>query len=666
MRICLKDLQKEMPAMAGMGTRELCECLAMLGFPVDSVEDAGRGAVLDIDVTANRGDALSHRGLARDLAAKLGFALSPIPAAPGAERGAQGDAPIAIHIETDACAVYATAALKIDCAKPGQTPADAAAFLGAMGSNAKGLAPVDASNELLHRYGHPTHAFDADRLKGCVRIRMAREGETLLALDGAEYGLGPKDMVIADDSGPVAIAGVIGGDSTKVTEATKRVLLESAHFSPRSVTATARRIGVHTDASMRFGRGADPAFAETARDLLVQRLVSWAGAELLASWTIGRPRVGSRADGHADGHAGSPADSPAVLLTEKTLCRIAGEPVGMDEAKAILEGLGCAAEQADGGLGIRPPSWRHDLCIEEDFAEEVLRIRGYERLGSALPPLEGAPEPLPESYRQRRAVSRRLAHLGFYQTVTLGFIGPETDAGRAKDSVEGRTLRNPLGAEYSVMRSSLLPSLWGVAEANQHRGAKDVRLFEIAPVYESAPDGPRETSALAMVWAGTMGGEDPLSPARAAMAADLIAVARDLGVGGDPEIVELGPNAFGMEIPMERLGGADDGIIPRFRPFSRYPVVTRDISLLAPLGLRYGDLEASIKSALKGAPLTGVGCADVFKDAKLTAEGAQAWLVRLRFQSGDRTLAGDEVESWVATAIAAAATHGASLRAQGA
>jgi phenylalanyl-tRNA synthetase beta chain len=648
MRVCLKTLREEMPAVAGIGVPEIRECLAMLGFPVDSVEDIGDSVVLEVDVTANRGDALSHRGLARDMAAKLGFDLSPIPVAPGAEGGATEPVEplVPIHIETDACAAYATAVLKIDCSRLDQTPADAAAFLGAMGSNAKGLAPVDASNELLHRYGHPTHAFDADRLKGGVRIRMARAGETLLALDGAEYRLGPQDMVIADDAGPVAIAGVIGGDSTKVTDATRRVLLESAYFSPRSVTATARRLGVHTDASQRFGRGADPAFAETARDLLAQRLVSWAGAELLASWTIGRCAV----------------ERPAVPLTEKTLRRIAGEPIGTDEAAAILERLGCAAERTGDGLSVRPPSWRHDLCIEEDFAEEVLRVRGFDKLGSALPPLDGAPEPLPESYLQRRTVSRRLAQLGFYQTVTLGFVGPEVDAGSAKNPTQGRTLRNPLGTEYGIMRSSLLPSLRGAAEANQRNGAKDIRLFEIAPVYESAPDGPVETSKLALVWAGALGGEDPLSPARAVMTADLIAVAKDLGLGGDLEIAELGQNAFGLEVPMSGLPGAGERTIPLFRPFSRYPVITRDISLLAPLGLRYGYLDASIKNALKDAPLTSVACTDVFKDAKLTAEGTQAWLIRLRFQAQDRTLTGEEVESWVAAAIAAAAPHGASLR----
>jgi phenylalanyl-tRNA synthetase beta chain len=147
------------------------------------------------------------------------------------------------------------------------------------------------------------------------------------------------------------------------------------------------------------------------------------------------------------------------------------------------------------------------------------------------------------------------------------------------------------------------------------------------------------------------------------MTADLMAVAKDLGLGGGVEVIELGPNAFGLEVPMAKLDGPGDAIIPPFRPFSRYPVVTRDISLLVPLGLKYGDLEASIKSALRDAPLTSVGCVDVFKDSKLTAEGAQAWLVRLRFQSQDRTLTGEEVEAWVAAATAAAAPLGGALRA---
>jgi len=642
MRVELGALQREIPAIADINTHELCECLAMIGFPVDSTDIQSTVTVLDVDVTANRGDVLSHRGLARDLAAKLDANLSSIPVSPSVE----GKALLSVRLEADACPIYSTAMLKLDCTSANQTPTEAQAFLAAMGSNAKGMAPVDASNELLYRYGHPTHAFDADKLKGGVCVRWAKAGETLLTLDGVQRNLDAKDMVIADESGPIALAGVIGGDSTKVTGNTKRVFLESAYFAPQTVRASARRHGLNTDASIRFGRGADIAFAKTARDLLVDRLISWAGAELLGAWTVGQCDL----------------KSSATSISKNLLDRIAGESIPLDEAKAILLRLGCQVEASDSGLNVQTPSWRHDLSIAEDYAEDILRIRGYGHIAVALPPLEGAPEPLPHSYKQTRAISRRLTQLGFFQSVTLGFISPEADAKYSGDSQESRTLINPLGLEYSVMRGSLLSSLWDVAEANQRHGAKDIRLFEIAPVYKSASDGPIETSVLGIVWAGSIGGEDPLTPIRPVMTADLIAIARDLGFTGDVNVICFAQNAFGLEIPLSELAEATEKVIPTFQPFSRYPTVTRDLSLLVPLELTYGALEESIKDAVESAPLLDIRCVDVFKDHKLIAEGKQAWLVRLKFQSFERTLTGQEVESWVQTAISAARSCGGVLR----
>jgi phenylalanyl-tRNA synthetase beta chain len=349
-------------------------------------------------------------------------------------------------------------------------------------------------------------------------------------------------------------------------------------------------------------------------------------------------------------------------MTKKVLDRIAGEPIRLDEAKAVLLRLGCRVESSDDVLNIRPPSWRHDLSIAEDYAEEILRIRGYERIGAALPPLEGAPEPLPHSYQQKRTLSRRLTQLGFYQTVTLGFISPEADVKYTGDSIENRTLINPLGADYSTMRGSLMPSLWNVAETNHRHGIKDIRLFEIAPAYESAPDGPRETDVLGIVWAGSIGGDDPLTHIRPVMTADLIAIARDLGITGDVSVIDLAPNAFGLEIPLSELAEPTEKVIPTFQPFSRYPVVTRDLSLLVPLELSYGELEKSIKGAMASTPLQDIRCIDVFKDSKLIAEGKQAWLVRLKFRSFERTLTGQEVESWVQTAVNAAKQKGGVLR----
>jgi phenylalanyl-tRNA synthetase beta chain len=652
MLIELAALQAEIAAIKDMGVAELSECLAMIGFPVDGTYTQHGSTILNVDVPVNRGDALSHRGLARDLAAKLGsrlpnLAVPPVPV----KKTNGGVATIPIVLEADACPLYAAALLSIDCGKADQTPKSVEDFLAAVGSSAKGLVPVDASNEILHRYGHPTHAFDADKLSGGICVRWAKQGEILLALDGVQRDLDPKDMVIADESGPIALAGVIGGDATKVTELTKKVLIESAYFNPVAVRAAARRHGLQTDASLRFGRGTDITFVEAARDIFAGRLVSWAGAELLGSWTT---KAAAR----------KPECRESILMPN-LLERIAGETIQPGEAGNILLRLGCKVEPAQGGLRVQPPSWRHDLSIAEDYAEEILRIKGYGCIGAALPLLGGTPGAMPESFQLKLAVSRRLTHLGFYQVVTHGFIGPDADAGFAKSAVEGRTLLNPLGVDYSVMRGSLLPSLRDIAEANLRNGVKDVRLFEVAPIFESVPselDGPVETATLGLVWAGTIGGEDPLTSCRPVMVADLIAAATDIGFSGEPIVSELGHQTFGIEISLSALGGKPEKIIPTFKPFSRHPAVTRDLSLLVPLGFSYGVLGQAIGVALESSPIQSIRCVNVFKDKKLIEEGKQAWLVRLRFQAMDRTLTGAEVENWVNAAIEAAKACSAALR----
>jgi phenylalanyl-tRNA synthetase beta chain len=635
-----KALAQEIPAASGLDTRQLCELLASLGFPVDGVATREGAEVLDVDITANRGDAMSHRGLAREVAGKLGQPLAPIAAAAVPE----GAPVVDVSLDTPACPIYSTAVLELGS---GETPTEVQAFLSALESAPKRLPAVDASNELLHRYGHPTHAFDADRIQGSISVRWARAGETLVTLDGLTRTLAVQDLVIADESGPIALAGVMGGNATKVTEATTRVLLESAYFDAKTVRASARRHSLHTDASHRFGRGADRAMAPVARDLLVGRLQAWCGAKLVGAWTAGT----------------LPGASLGVILTEALLGRVAGEPLPLAEAAQALEQLGCLVETTAAGLKVVPPSWRHDLAIAEDLAEEVLRLRGYERIPSVLPPLEGPPEPLAPHYLQRQALSRRLAHLGFHQTVTYGFISPEADAAFAApgNGAEGRTLVNPLGLEYSVLRGSLLPSLRAAAEQNLRQGAREVRLFELAPTYVSGPKGPTEQFSLAVVWGGTQGGEDYLSPARPVQEADLSGVARGLGLEGLPPIRPMGEGLYGFEIPVSDLPAFAAQIIPGFRPFSRFPSVERDLSLLVDLGQSHESLASAMKAALPSETLQDLRCVDVFRHKSLP-EGEQAWLMRLRFQA-DRTLVGTEVDGWLAKALAAAESLGARLRA---
>ena len=635
-----KILAQEIPASAGMDARQLSELLASLGFPVDGVATRGGLEALDVDITANRGDAMSHRGMAREIAAKLGQPLTPI----GTPAITEQSPVIEVRLESPACPIYSTAVLELG---EGATPQDVQAFLLALEASPKKLPAVDASNELLHRYGHPTHAFDADRIQGAVSIRWAKGGETLVTLDGVTRTLTGQDLVITDEAGPIALAGVMGGEGTKVTEATRRVLLESAWFDPKTVRAVARRHSLHTDASHRFGRGADPAMAVVARDLLVGRLQTWCGAKLVGVWTVGSV----------------PAAEGALVLTESLLTRVAGEPQSLAEAADALRRLGCSVAIHGDQLSVLPPTWRHDLAIAEDLAEEVVRLRGYEHIPSVLPPLEGPPEPLSASFLQRQRLSRRLAHLGFHQTVTYGFISPEADAPFAapENPAAGRTLSNPLGQEFSVLRASLLPSLRASAEQNFRQGAPEVRLFEWAPTYVSGPQGPAERHTLGVVWGGALGGEDYLSPARSVREADLCGIAKDLGWAGLPEVHALGEGLFGFEVPVAELPQAAARIIPTFRPFSRFPVVERDLSLLVDLGQSYSTLAAAMRSALPRDILQDLRCVDVFRPKGLP-EGRQAWLMRLRFQA-DRTLLGEEVDGWVSAALMAAEALGAKLRA---
>lgn len=636
MLLSLKALQRELPAITKTSLNELCELIPSLGFPIDDVAEGEHGTVLDVDITANRGDVMSHRGLARDLAARLGQELSTVELDPLEE----GEPLVPVRLEADACPLYATAVLTLGAVQ--STPEDVKNFLGSLGSGAKDLAAVDASNELLHRYGHPTHAFDADKLRGGIVIRYANAGEKITTLDGIERNLTEKDLVIADDSGAIALAGLMGGDSTKVDTDTRRVLLESAWFEPRVVRGMARRHGLHTDASHRFGRGADPSMARIARDLLAARLKNWAWASLEGAWTEGQ----------------EPVEGKPISLTEDLLRRIAGEPLSIEDAAMTLRRLGCLVDEEHKSLRVVPPTWRHDLSLPEDLAEEVLRLRGYDLIPSALPPVDSDPEPLAADYRLRHGIARRLASLGFYQTVTLGFISPEADAGFADTPAEGRTLGNPLGYEYSVLRGSLLPSLKAAAEHNLRQGAREVRLFEIAPTFHSTPNGPEERSTLSIVWAGETGGLDPMTPKGPIHPAALQGVLAALGTHAEVKALEGG--LLVAEVALADIPGTSERVVPTFKGFSRFPSVERDLSLVVPFNLPFGQLAEVLHEALAEKPLQTLTCVDIYRGKGLP-EGHQAWLLRLIFQ-GDRTLLGDEVDGWMGSALDAARSLKAELR----
>lgn len=633
MLIALNALQAELDAP--LSREQATTLLPMLGFPIDGAEEKDGTVVLDVDITANRGDMMSHRGVARDLAAKLGVALKPLGHAPLEESAPA----LPIRLETMACPVYAAALISLG---EGVTPEPTRAFLAAVGIAPKGWPAVDASNELLHRYGHPTHAFDADKLKGGITVRMAMAGERLVTLDGVERKLTVEDLVIADESGPIAFGGLMGGESTKVTESTRRVLLESAWFDPKVVRLMARRHGLHTDGSARFGRGADPAMAPVIRDLFSARMRAWCGAKVEAAWTVGTLS----------------AKPEPIGVCETMAARMGGEAISAAEISQLLRRLGCMTEIKGDHVYAVPPTWRHDLTISEDLAEEVLRLRGYDHLPEALPPVQSEPEPLSPDYLMRQRLARRLANLGFHQTVTYGFVSPEMDSARAATPSEGRALGNPLGMEYSVMRGSLLPSLETAARHNQRNGAREVRLFELAPAYASTGSGPVASDHLGLVWSGMEGGEDPLTPARPVHPLDMVAIARDLGAA-DCSVKDLGEGLFGFELDLASLPAQAERVIPAFRAFSRFPSVARDLSLLVALDQRYGPMADAMRKALPG-ECSDLRCVDIYQGKGLEP-GRQAWLVRMTFQA-DRTLTSEEVDGWVKQALSAAEGMGARIR----
>lgn len=623
MRVPLSILQKEISGRI-LSLDQVRQYLPMLGFPIEHIESLSGDTLLEIEITANRSDVLSIRGIARDLAAKLGTTLGPLPGSSVTE----GASALSIRLESPLCSFYAAAI--VDLGSSPYIPYDTTKFLELMGSSSKALASVDASNELLYRFGQPTHAFDLDTLQGSITVRLAKSGEVFVGLDGISRTLTAQDLVIADEAGPIALAGVLGGERTKVTAQTRRILVESALFDAVSVRTTAHRLNLHTEASNRFGRGVDPSQVVPIRNLLSQTIAQWTEGKVIAAWNVGLlPLVAS-----------------PIHLSLSLLERMAGRPISGPDAMAHLERLGARVLMDEHALNVIPPSWRHDLTQAEDLVEEVLRLEGYDRIDSVLPSVQADPLPMPFEFTQRIQWSERLAHLGFFQTLTFGFQGPSDETASASDP-SGRRLSNPLGEEYSLMRSSLLPALKKAALQNLRNGQAEVRLFEIAPVYQSYPEGPHSVLTLALIWGGRAGGEDVLTPAQTITPLHLMGLAQTLQLP-TIHIVDLGEGLLGFELPLPSKPSAVAPLIPHFVPYSRHPMVQRDLSLLVSQGQTYGPIESAFKKVLPGV-CKSLRCVEVYR-GKGVPEGQEAWLLRFQFQA-DRSLTTEEVDEWMKTVV---------------
>ena len=636
------------------------------GFAVDGLEDD----VLDLDITANRPDCLGVVGLAREAAAAFDRDLRP-PRVHAAVPGTPGATPVKVSLADAGCGRYALGVAEV---RVGPSPDWLAARLRAVG-----IRPinniVDITNYVMVELGHPMHAFDVARLAGPeIRVRRARPDETIVTLDGETRTLDETMLAIADREQAVAIAGIMGGAGSEVTAGTTRVAFESAWFQPASVRATSRKLGLKTEASARFERGADPAMPALA----LRRALT-----LLEDTGAGR-HVG----GLTDVVARIP-DPRVVELRRDRVARLLGQAVPDADVGRILSRLGFVLHDTSEGWRVDVPSYRVDVSREADLVEEVARHWGLDRIPATLPAPRALPPPLGAPIGRDRTVRRLLCGAGLQEAMTFTFIDRvSAEPFAAVDAVVA--LQNPLSEKFAVLRPSIVPGLVESLRYNRHRQAADVRLFELGAVF--SPAGERRTVAWVLAgsrgahWSGDAG---PLTFSDTKGVAELIAAAfgveltaspaddcRWLTAGqaahlllGDGQPAgwvgrlatarDIDDGVFAGELFLDRL---PDRLAPAaIVPLPRHPSIVRDVSIIVDERLPAATVRGTIRSA---APSTLVGVAEFDRYQGPGVPAGQVSLsIRLTFQDPARTLTDAEAHAAVEAIVAALArAHGAVLR----
>ncbi len=639
--------------------------------------------VIDIAVTPNRADALGVAGIARDLAAAgLGSVTTP-PVTP-----VEGvfDCPIAVRTEDeDACPLFVGRLVR------GVTNGPSPAWLRRR-LEAIGLRPisalVDITNYLTHDRARPLHVYDAAKLAGTVRARLAEPGERLLALDGREYETAGGECLIADDSGPLGFGGVIGGAASGASAATVDVFIESALFDPVRTAETGRRHGIESDARYRFERGVDPAFVVPGIELATRMVLDLCGG------TPSRLVIAGRA----------PAQPPAIAFDPARVRTLGGVDVPATRVRSILESLGFGWEEADGVVRVAPPSWRPDVAGAADLVEEVLRIHGYDAIPAVdLPRHQGvARATLTAQQRRARAVKRRLAVEGLDEAVTYSFM--DGRLARRFGAPETLAIANPISSELDMMRPSIVPNLLLAGGRNRDRGAESVALFEVGPVYRGTAPADQWEVATA-VRLGTRGRRHWRAPARAVDAYDAKADAcAALAAAGAPvdklQVMEGAPDWYhpgrsgtlrlGPKTILAAFGEIHPGILKdldlkgpavaaeifldrvpeprrratRTRPalaLSNLPSVTRDFAFLVDRDVRVGDLLRAVMAADRK-HVAAVDVFDLYEGEGVDA-GRTSVAVSVRLVPRERTFTDAEIEDISHRIVAAAARAcGAKLR----
>lgn len=631
------------------------------GTPIRDLFDSD--TIFTLEITPNRPDCLSHLGTARELAA---LAKSPLKKAIDHSESTTSTKTAAgeITLSTESCPLYTGRWIR--GVKVGESPDWLKQRLEAIG-----LRPinniVDITNYVLMEMGHPLHAFDLAKLEGGkIEVRQATEGEAFLALDGETYALTEDDCVIADASRPVAIAGVMGGEDSGVTETTTDVLLEAAYFVPSHVRRTARRLTLHSDSSYRFERGTDPYQVAGASDLAVKLITEIAGGTADEALIV----------------AGEAPAAPAPVAMSNDACRkLIGHEIPDAEIDGILERLGLEKAGAEWKI----PSYRLDLEREVDLIEEVARTYGLDNVPSSTVARFAPSSKADAAYDLTRSLSTQLAALGFCETRNLKLISGATqladDRATTHRGMSPIRLKHPLNDEQDYLRPGLVPGLLATAARNVRFDSRDLRLFEFGRVFTATPKGQEiehEHFALLMTgksaersWIDGTPSEldlyalrgviESLCPgqkvALKAVEDDRLLCAATIDIGKTSKLGMIGivppdrARELGIDAPIlvaelnfKKLSAAL-AVAPRFEDLPRFPAISRDIAMEVPADLSSGEIDAFF--AKQNIPLlVGYGLFDVFTDPsgeKLAADKKSlAWSVTYR--TPERTLEMPEVE----------------------
>jgi phenylalanyl-tRNA synthetase beta chain len=628
---------------------------------VSAVDD-----VFEVNVTPNRGDALSHLGIARELAAHFGthVRLPEIDQVPELDDGPTMDVDIA---DAQGCPRYAARFIV------GLTVAPSPIQMRLRLSYC-GMRPisnlVDVTNYVLLETGHPLHAFDFDKLQGAIVVRRARQGEGMETLDGQKRDLVPEDLLITDSRGPVAIAGVMGGATSEVSSSTQKVLLEAATFDPRSIRRTAKRLGIPSEASYRYERGVDAGGIPYASLRAASMMAKLGGGSLVRTVVDNFPR---------------PPVVKKVVLSLARLQRVSGRVTGDDDSIAFaseqLTRLGMGCEVAPDSLTVTVPSYRPDITIAEDLIEEILRMGGFSKPARKERVASNATEmPNPEGPADRARLL--LAGAGLSEVVTWAFVPKAALAaisGDGKDTqlARGIAVRNPISADYEVMRTSLLPGLADALKRNLSRGLAGASLFEVGPIVRqpaSEDAEPIERTHAAGIIAGDQAGW--LKPGEPLDFYDIKKVVEELLLGFGAADVEFEPpaplpflhpgvsaqirskqgvvlgalgelhpavarklgidtTAFYFEIEVAALASAAVPLRAAAPP--RFPAISRDVSFWIDLATPAAAMRAAFLSAQEPL-LCDLAVLEDFRDPKYAPSGKKGVLWSMTYRASDRTL----------------------------